>query len=134
MFLTAYEQSSGIALFVTPSRSLAADDRDLLLVGYFSDRIGQGSLNRIGRDASLGHLLCCARAGSAGLCPAVAGDERAPALPGDDQPALAENLHGMPDRLVGDAVLLGQVTLGGQLVGDLTSIDAHGDGVRHLHI
>src|ERR1022692_221895 len=72
--------------------------------------------------------------GSAGLWSAVAGDDRAPARPGDDQPALAENLHGMPDRLVGDAVLLGQVTLGGQLVGDLTSIDAHGDGVRHLHI
>src|ERR1017187_3501582 len=71
---------------------------------------------------------------SAGLWSAVTGDERASALPGDDQPALAEDLHGVPHRLVGDAVLLGQIALGGQLVGDLTGLDAHGYGVRHLHI
>src|ERR1035438_2099230 len=55
----------------------------LLLVGYFPDRIGQGSSRRIARDASLGHLLGYAQAGSAGLWPAVGGDERATALPGD---------------------------------------------------
>jgi hypothetical protein len=72
--------------------------------------------------------------GSARLCPAIADDERATALPGDDQPALAENLHGVPDRLVRDAILPGQIALGRQLVGDLASFDAHGDMVRHLHI
>jgi len=40
----------------------------------------------------------------------------------------------MPDRLVGDAILPGQIPLGGQLVGDFASLDAHGDVVRHLDI
>ena len=118
----------------TLSYSLLADDPGLLLVGYFPDRIGQGSSRRIARDASLGHLLGCAQAGSAGLWPAVGGDERATALPGDDQPALAEILHGAPDGLVRDTVLGGQGPLRGQLVSELAGLDAHDDIVRHLHV
>ena len=66
--------------------------------------------------------------------PPVLDHERAPALPGDDQAALPEHLHGVPHRLVGDPVLLGQVPLGRQPMHDLAGFDPHLDVVRHLHI
>jgi hypothetical protein len=87
-----------------------------------------GSAFKVGRGSE--H----ATPASAGLGPPVARNERATPLPGDDQPALAKYLHGAPDRLVGDAVLLGQIAFGGQLVGDFPGFDAHGYGVRHLVI
>jgi hypothetical protein len=72
--------------------------------------------------------------GSAGLCVAILGYESAPALPGDDQPALAENFHGPPDRLVGAAILGREITLAGQLVGELANLDAQRDISRDLHV
>ena len=62
------------------------------------------------------------------------GDEGAAALPGDDQPPLAQHLHGAAHRLVGDLVLVSQRPLGGQPHRELALGDALGDGVRHLQV
>ena len=71
---------------------------------------------------------------SAGGGVAPGGDERAAALPGDDQPAVPQHLHGVPHGLVRDPVLLGQAALRRQLVGDLARLDPHRDAVRDLHV
>ena len=49
-------------------------------------------------------------------------NERAPALPGNDEPAVAKHLHRMPDGLVGNAVFLGECALGGQFVADVADL------------
>ncbi len=61
-------------------------------------------------------------------------DEGAAALAGDDQPALAQNLHRVPDRLVRDAVLLSQSALGRELVLDLADFDPGREMVGDLDI
>ena len=61
-------------------------------------------------------------------------DESAATLAGDDQPALAQNLHGVPDSLVGHAVLLREGALGGQLVLDLAYFDPGRDVVGDLDV
>jgi hypothetical protein len=61
-------------------------------------------------------------------------DEGSAALPGDDQAAVPQHLHGVPDRLVRDFVLLGQGALGGQLVGDLADLDPGRDVVGDLDV
>ena len=61
-------------------------------------------------------------------------DERSAALAGDDQAALAQYLHRVPDSLVGDAVLLSQRALGRQLVLDLAYFDPGRDLVSDLDV
>jgi hypothetical protein len=61
-------------------------------------------------------------------------DEGAPALPGDDEAALAQDLHRVPHCLIGDAVLLRERALGWQLVLDLADFDPARDVVRYLDI
>ena len=65
---------------------------------------------------------------------AAGGDERAAALPGDDQPAVPQHLHGVPHGLVRDPVLLRQAALRRQLMGNLSRLDPHGDVVCDLHV
>jgi len=61
-------------------------------------------------------------------------DEGAPALAGDDQAALTQNLHRVPDGLVSDAILLRQGALGWKLVADLADLDPRRDVIGHLDI
>ena len=61
-------------------------------------------------------------------------DERATALPGNDQPSLAQHLHRVPNRLVCDAVLLSKRALSRQLVLDLADLDPRRDVIRDLHV
>ena len=50
----------------------------------------------------------------------------------DDQVAVAEDRHGVPDGDVGDAELFGQGAFAGQLDRVLAGGDAGGDGVGDL--
>lgn len=58
----------------------------------------------------------------------------APAVDGDDDPALAQYRHGMPHRSVGDAVFFGEAPLAGEFRRDLTFCDPPLHIVRYLHI
>lgn len=60
--------------------------------------------------------------------------ERAPSVNGDDQSSLAEDLHGVPDGRVGDAVLLGEAAFAREFRGDLSLRDATCDVVGYLDI
>lgn len=60
--------------------------------------------------------------------------ERAPPVNGDDQASLAQDLHGVPDCRVGDAVLLGKTTFAREFRGDLALRDATCDVVSYLDI
>src|SRR5262245_15694814 len=61
-------------------------------------------------------------------------DERSAALPGDDQAALPQDLHRVPDGLIRHAVFFGQGALGRKLVLDLTQLDPGRDVVCDLDI
>ena len=61
-------------------------------------------------------------------------DKRAAALAGDDQAPIAKHLHSVPDRLVGDAVLLRERALSGQLVLDLANLDPGRDVIGNLDV
>ena len=60
--------------------------------------------------------------------------ERAASVNGDDQPSLAQDLHGVPDGRVGDAVLFGEAALAREFRGDLSLSDPTRNVVRHLDI
>jgi len=61
-------------------------------------------------------------------------DEGAAALACDDQSALPQDLHRVPDCLVRDAVLLCQGAFGRQLVADIAHLDPRGDVIGHLDV
>jgi hypothetical protein len=52
----------------------------------------------------------------------------------DDNPAVAQYRHGVPNGGVGDSVFLGKAPLAGKLRRDLALFDPPLDVVRHLHI
>jgi len=60
--------------------------------------------------------------------------EDAAARPRDDQAALAQYCHGVPDSLVGNAVLRSDVSFRRQAAGELAGLDPRGNGRRHLHV
>ena len=60
--------------------------------------------------------------------------EGAAALAGDDEAALAQHLHGVPDGLVGNAVLFRQGALRRQLVADLADFDPGRDVIGDLDV
>jgi hypothetical protein len=61
-------------------------------------------------------------------------DEGAAALPGDNQAALAQDLHRVPDGLVSDSEICGKLALGRQPAGDRAAGDARSHGVRDLAV
>ena len=62
------------------------------------------------------------------------GNEGSPALPSDDEAALAQEVHGVAEGLVRDSVLAGEIPLPGQLVSELAVVDAGGDGLGYLEV
>jgi hypothetical protein len=55
-------------------------------------------------------------------------------LPGDDDAAVAQDADAVAEGLVGDAVVAGEVSLGGEQVGELASLDAGLECVGDLEV
>jgi hypothetical protein len=61
-------------------------------------------------------------------------DESAPALAGDNQAAIAQHLHRVPEGLVCDAVFFGQRSLRWQFVREFADLNPGRNAISHLHI